>query len=117
MENSQHDETAIQTRSVSSSVGWGNTRSVTHIDVRETLETLKIQTTIAGLQPDSLSVTIQGPYFIVEALLAHNGERGRYVRHVPELVDVCGGFVNVAYDATGQLVLSLLKSAKDDSKP
>src|SRR5215212_4638311 len=87
-QNGQHEEASPQPV-LSASIGTGgNSRCATQMNITETSDTLRIQTTLAGLEPDSLIVTIRGPYFIVEGTILYSGGRGRYARYVAELVNV-----------------------------
>lgn len=79
------------------------------MNVTETAETLRIQTILTGLEPNSLIVTIRAPYFIVEGTIVYTGGRGRYARHVAELVNVREDYVDVSYQDNGELTISLLK--------
>ena len=110
-QNGQQDDSPSQPGLpvVSVGAGWGNSRCSTQMNITETSDTLRIQTTLTGLEPDSLVVTIRGPYFIVEGTIAYNGGRGRYARHVAELVNVREDYVDVTYQNNGELTISLLK--------
>jgi hypothetical protein len=110
-QNGQQDESSSQPISSVSSggAGWGSSRCATQMNVTETLDTLRIQTTLAGLAPDSLVVTIRGPYFIVEGTIIYSGGRGRYARYVAELLNVREDYVDVTYGTNGELTISLLK--------
>ena len=115
-QNGQQNEAIPQpTVSSSNGAGWGNSRCATQMDVTETSDTLRIQTTLMGLEPDSLVVTIRGPYFIVEGTIIYSGGRGRYARHVAELINVREDYMDVSYGANGELTLSLLK--RSDGSP
>ncbi len=109
-QNSQHDESSPQPLPTSSlGAGWGNSRCATHMSVTETSDTVYIQTTLTGLDPDSLVVTIRGPYFIVEGIILYTGGRGRYARYVAELLGVREDYMDMTYQSSGELTLSLLK--------
>jgi len=110
-QNSQQDESPLQPvfSTSSTDMGWGNNRCSTHLDVTETSNMFLIKTILIGLEPDSLIVTIRGFYFIVEGTLAHNGGRGRYARYVAELVHVQTDYIDVTYQASGELMIRLLK--------
>jgi hypothetical protein len=119
-QNGQSDQMPSQPEVTATplSIGWGNNRSITQIEVREIGDMLLIETSIIGLDPASLIVTIQAPYFIVEGTIARSGGRGRYARHVPELVHVREDVVDVSYDVSGELVLRLmLKNGGQDAAP
>ena len=111
-QSGQHDDSFPQAPLPAASAGgpgWGNSRCATQMNVTETDSTLRIQTTLTGLEPDSLIVTIRGPYFIVEGTIVYNGGRGRYARHVAELLHVREDYIDVTYEANGELTISLLK--------
>jgi hypothetical protein len=119
-QNGQSDNMHTQSEAMANpvSLGWGNNRSMTQIEVREIGDMLLIETMIPGLEPGSLIVTLQGPYFIVEGSIARSGGRGRYARHVPELAKVRDDFVDFSYEASGDLLLRLmLKSGGETVKP
>ena len=120
MKNDQHDETSPQptlpASSVSKGAGWGSTRCATQMNVTETFDTLRIQTTLTGLEPDSLVVTIKGAYFIVEGTIIYSGGRGRYARHVAELINIREDYVDVTYQANGELIIRLLKMVDNSSE-
>jgi HSP20 family molecular chaperone IbpA len=112
-QNGQHDESSPQPSAPASLAsigpGLGNTRCATQMDITETSDTVRIQTILTGLEPDSLIVTIRGPYFIVEGTILYNGGRGRYARYVAELLNVRQDYVDVTYQLNGALTISLLK--------
>jgi HSP20 family molecular chaperone IbpA len=116
-QNGQSDESLSKTPlpTAPAGPGWGNSRCATQMNVTETSDTLRIQTTLTGLEPDSLVVTIRGPYFIVEGTIMYSGGRGRYARHVPELVNAREDYVDVTYQANGELTISLLKRIESSS--
>lgn len=116
-QNGQQDESSPQASlpNALSGQGWGNSRCATQINVTETADALRIQTTLMGLDPDSLVVTIHGPYFIVEGTIVYSGGRGRYARHVAELVNVREDYVDVTYQINGELTISLLKRVDGNS--
>jgi hypothetical protein len=119
-QNGQHDESPSQSDIVEAplSLGWGNNRSATHIEVREIADMLLIETTLSGLEPASLVVTVQGSYFIVEGTITHSGGRGRYARYVAELLNARDDFIDVTYKASGELVLRLqLKGGSEIVEP
>ena len=87
--------------------GWGNPRITTAMHISRTQDTLRLQTLLPGLQPGSLTVTLNTPHVIIEGLLVASEARGRYIRHVPELPEGTDHTFTVTYESECQLIIEV----------
>jgi hypothetical protein len=85
----------------------GILRTVTSLHVFHSADTLTIQTTLYGLEPQSISVTLYGLYILVEGTLKSTKKLGRYARSIPELGQEPRDVVEIAYEDDGRLTIVL----------
>ncbi|MCU0514946.1 MAG: Hsp20/alpha crystallin family protein [Anaerolineae bacterium] len=93
--------------------GWSNYRCATRLELEETATGYRLTTTLYGMNPDTLKVTIEGAYLIVEGQVkkAPGGRYtyGRYARHLPLQQPVDATPLEVIYGEDGLLQVYLLK--------
>jgi hypothetical protein len=85
----------------------GTLRTVTFLHVSQSADTLMIQTTLYGLEPQSISVTLYGLYIIVEGILKSTKKVGRYARCIPEIGQEPRDVVEITYEDDGRLAIVL----------
>lgn len=105
-----HDELP---RTRTSQPGWHNLRCASRLDVEDTDTEYIITTTLHGILPDSLTITLYDEFLIMEGQLATSTQSqiryGRYVRHVPLEYPVNPAFMDSRYFMDGTLIIHLRK--------